>query len=166
MTTLLKKAKINGGAQALRRYVTARADGREFGEWAKYVPDIRAWVFCTEAEAKAEGEIPSHRIRVDSMPWCPWLGRDTRITDDIALQAFFEAHVTEDFGGWSPLRSQVQRSPTQTYLKWRRIGRRLLDIAKAQREQTEIPPGSGPSLADEFAEPGKGLHDIPCAKRD
>ena len=162
MTRTRENTDILGGGvhHALRRYVVARASGREHAEWARWEPEAKGWVGCTEIEAQGH---PSYRVRTPGMPWCSFLGRDTTIAEDAELAAYFEAHVEPGFG-FTPLRGQVSRRRRTCLREWKARGRELLDRARELRETPDIKPNA--RLAEEFAAPGKGLRSLKKARRD
>ncbi|WP_295808474.1 hypothetical protein [uncultured Nitratireductor sp.] len=150
----------DGEAHALRRYVAARAHGRMAPEFARYDPALGGWVAADRAEAA--GRCDGKRFmqaRRPGLPWCPWLGLDTRIAEDHALQAFFELHAAESHD-WQRLFKEVSRNRQKAFREWRRRGREA--ISRVRQEEDLGPDVKLPSaLADEFRTPGKGMRSLP-----
>lgn len=144
---------------ALRCYVRNRAACRPAAEYERFDPSIAFWIVsnATEAAGRCDGRA-FRRVRRPGLPWCKWLGRDTRIADDHALQAFFELHAREEHD-WNRLLKEVSRNGRKALHNWRSEGDNILSRLRAQQ-------GAGPnvrlpsSLADEFRIPGKGMRNL------
>lgn len=152
-------------AQALRRYVAARAHDRPHPEYARlrHIPaagsDFAAWVGTSEAEARGRCDGRHYQqIRRHGLPWCLWLGLDTCIASDHALQAFFELHAAESHD-WQRLLKEVTRNKKKALHEWRHKGHEA--IARLTRQAEAGPDVRLPSaLAEEFRMPGKGLRSL------
>lgn len=119
-------------AHALRRYVRNRAHGRPAPEYARFDSFIGGWVESnqTEAAGRCDGKAFRH-VRPPGLPWCEWLGLDTRIADDHALQAFFELRAKEPHD-WNRLLKNVERNRRQVLRKWRLEGLGILSRLRQQ----------------------------------
>lgn len=151
--------EIQDEAHALRRYVRNRAAGRPAPEFARFDPAIQGWVEsnATEAAGRCDGKA-FRQARRPGLPWCNWLGTDTRIADDHALQAFFELSVREAHD-WQRLFKEVTRSRRQALRDWRRKGREIIArvrIPEALGSDVWLPS----DLAEEFRMPGKGTKSL------
>lgn len=150
---------IDGEAHALRRYVSACAHGRPHAEYARYDSAVRCWVGSNETESadRCDGK-QFRQVRRPSLPWCPWLGLDTSIAEDHALQAFFELHAAEPHD-WHRLLKEVTRNRRRAQRDWRRQGREAIARVRAQAElgpDVRMPS----SLAAEFRVPGRGMRSL------
>lgn len=146
-------------AHALRRYVAARAAGRTHPTHARYDPAMGAWVASDAAEAGGRCDGRAFReVRRSGLPWCAWLGLDTRIAEDHALQAFFEVHASEPHD-WQRLLHEVSRNRRAALRDWRRQGRELIVRATRQAEvgqDVRLPS----ALAQEFQMRGRGMRSL------
>ncbi|MGB3540065.1 MAG: hypothetical protein WBA42_18075 [Mesorhizobium sp.] len=107
------------------------------------------------------------QVRRDGLPWCPYLGQDTRIAEDHQLQAFFELHATDPHD-WQRLLKEVTRDRRAALRNWRSRGREAIarmrweqarEAARAtgeEVEETELPT----PLADQFRAPGRGMRSL------
>lgn len=121
----------------LRRYVLERAAGRTpRKEHARLDVSVGAWIRCDEALALASEHW--RRLRRPAEPWCPVLGKQTRIFDDDALQAFF-ATVPED--GWQQMATRVGKRPGACLREFKESGRRILDAVSGDNHRTRAPLG-------------------------
>lgn len=146
-------------AHALRRYVSARAAGRTYPEYARFDAHIQGWVEsnATEATGRLDGKA-FRQVRRSGLPWCEWLGLDTRIAEDHALQAFFELRAKEPHD-WNRLLKEVERNRRQVLRKWRLEGLGILSRIRAQ--EAAGPDVHLPSrLADEFRTRGRGMRSL------
>jgi len=148
-------------AHALRRYVRNRAHGRPAPEYARFDSFIGGWVESNETEAagRIDGKA-FRRVRRPGLPWCEWLGLDTRIADDHALQAYFQLHAKEAHD-WNRLFKEVDRNRRQVLRRWRLEGLGILSRLRAQeaaeaRQAVPLPS----SLADEFRTRGRGMRSL------
>lgn len=152
-------ADIDGEAHALRRYVSARAHGRPHAGYARYDSAVRCWVASSETESVGRCDGRTFRqVRRPGLPWCPWLGLDTSIAEDHALQAFFELHAAEPHD-WHRLLKEVTRNRRRALRDWRRQGREAIARVRAQAElgpDVRMPS----SLAAEFRVPGRGMRSL------
>ncbi|PWK64641.1 hypothetical protein [Aminobacter sp. AP02] len=162
--TISSRDEIEVG-QALRRYVSARAHGRTHPEYARLTSisaaggDLAAWVGTSEVEARGRCDGRDfYQVRRPGLPWCQWLGLDTCIAGDHALQAFFELHATEPHH-WQRLLHEVSRGKGKALREWRQRGRQAITHLTRQAEigpDVRLPS----DLADEFAVPGKGMRSL------
>lgn len=146
-------------AHTLRRYVSARAHGRTYPEFARFDPATQCWVEsnATEAAGRCDGKA-FRLVRCPGLPWCRWLGLDARIADDHALQAFFELHAREPHD-WQRLFKEVTRNRRQALRNWRREG--LAILSRVRMQEALGPDIRLPStLADEFRRPGRGMRSL------
>lgn len=149
----------DGEAHALRRYVHRRVHGLAFPEYYRYDGALRCWVAsdAVEAAGRCDGRAFRQVCR-PSLPWCPWLGPDTRIASDHALQAFFELRAAEP-QDWYRLLREVSRSPRRALGDWRQQGREA--ITRVRMQGTSESDVCVPSaLAEEFRMPGKGMRSL------
>lgn len=151
-------------AHALRRYVVARASGREHAEWARAEPHpalgFVAWTGCTEADANGRDDGKAfRRLRRPGQPWCQYLGADTTIAEDLPLQAYFDHHGA-DAHDWNRLRTEVSRNRVNALRTWRQKGREILARAHAQREGIPVAATSMSAAAAVFLKPGTGTRDL------
>ncbi|RWC46102.1 MAG: hypothetical protein EOS55_18300 [Mesorhizobium sp.] len=150
---------VDGMANALRRYVVARAHGRTYPEYSRYDPSIACWVASDDAEAVGRCDGKRFRqVRRPGLPWCRWLGTDTALAEDHALQAFFELHASEPHD-WNRLLKEVSRDRRRVLRDWQRRGREILARLRMQAaigSDTQMTSG----LAEEFRMPGKGLRSL------
>lgn len=127
------------------RYVSRRAYDRRVLEWKRVVvlldgggekPTWAAWTSITEEEAR-QWEPTKHvrRVRTPAQRWCPWLGADTSVADDLPLQAFF-ATVPDD--EWPRLDAAIRYHQHRMVSDWRAAGGRLL--AAVSGAPTELGP--------------------------
>jgi hypothetical protein len=146
-------------ANALRRYVVARAHGRTYPEYARHDPAIACWVASDETEAVGRCDGRHFRqVRRPGLPWCRWLGTETAISADHALQAFFELHASEAHD-WQRLLKEVSRDRHRALRDWQRKGRDIL--ARIRMQEAHGPDVQMPSgLAEEFQMPGKGMRSL------
>lgn len=160
MTAVSSREEIEV-AQALRRYVAARVAGRPASEYARAhaVQGIGVWVNAEAVEARGRCDGKHFlQVRRPGLPWCTWLGLDTRIASNHALQVFFELHATEPHD-WQRLLKEVSRNKQKALREWRQRGRRA--IARLTRQAEVGPDVCLPSvLAEEFAMPGKGMRSL------
>lgn len=160
-----RRKDIDGEANALRRYVSARAAGREHPEFSRFDEILGAWVTSTEAEASGRCDGKAFRqVRRPGMPWCTYLGLDTSIAADTALTAFFELHAAESHD-WNRLLVEVTRNRRRSLQDWRRKGREALTRVRMRRAAGPDMKIRSP-LADEFATPGKGIRSLKRVRRD
>lgn len=155
-------------AHALRRYVTARASGREHAEWARadheIMPGFVAWVGCSEVDADGRDDGKTFcRLRRSGMPWCSYLGADTSIAEDTELQAYFEHHALEPHD-WNLLKSEIEDGREKALRTWRSRGRAILARAHAERNGDEVKPALNPALAA-FLTRGTGRRSLKRVKR-
>jgi hypothetical protein len=146
-------------AHALRRYVSARAHGRTHPEFARFDALTACWVEsnATEAAGRCDGRA-FRQVGRPGLPWCEWLGLDTRISDDHALQAFFELRAREPHD-WNRLLKDVERNRRQVLRRWRREG--LAILSRVRMQQALGPDVRLPStLAEEFRRPGRGMRSL------
>lgn len=149
----------DGEAHALRRYVSARAHGRTHPEYSRHDESMGCWVSSNETEAAGLCDGKRFRqVRRPGLPWCVWLGQDTRIASDHALQAYFELHATEAHD-WQRLFKEVTRNRRAALRDWRRQGREA--IARLHQQEAlgldvRLPSG----LAAEFRKPGRGMRSL------
>lgn len=150
---------IDGEAHALRRYVSARAHGRTHPEFYRHDESIDCWVASDETEAAGRCDDKAFRqVRRPGLPWCTYLGLDTRIASDHALQAFFELHAAEPHD-WHRLLKKVTRNRRHALRDWRRQGREA--IARLHQQAALGPDVRLPSgLAAEFRTPGRGMRSL------
>jgi hypothetical protein len=156
------KPDISGEANALRRYVSARVYGRPAPQYARadrsVLPGSVVWVECSEVDAAGRFDGKHFlRLRREGLPWCDWLGQDTRIADDHPLQAFFELHAADPHD-WNILFKEVTRNRQAALRNWRRQGREAIvrirweqarEAARAageEAEETHLPT----PLADKY----------------
>jgi hypothetical protein len=146
-------------AHALRRYVSARAHGRTAAEYVRYDENLRCWVATTETEAAGRCDGRAFRqVRRPGLPWCQWLGQDTRIAGDHALQAYFELHAREPHD-WQRLLKQVTRNRRRALRDWRARGRGIL--ARVREQEAFGDDFALPAvLAEEFRLPGRGMRSL------
>lgn len=148
-------------AQALRRYVSARAAGRPASEYARadVVQGVGVWVGATEVEARGRCDGRDfYQVRRNGLPWCAWLGMDTSIASDHALQAYFELHAAEP-RDWQRLLHEVSRDKQKALRQWRQRGRQA--VARLTLQAEVGPDVRLPSiLAEEFAVAGKGMRSL------
>lgn len=149
----------DGEAHALRRYVSARAHGRPAPEFSRYDQAIACWVVSDESEAAGLCDGKRFRqVRRPGLPWCAWLGLDTRIAEDHALQAFFQLHASEAHD-WHRLLKEVTRNRRKALRDWRRQGREA--ITRIRLEEALGPDVRIPSsLTEEFRIPGKKMRSL------
>lgn len=168
----MSRTDMDGEAYALRRYVRNRAAGRTMPE---YVRMDRATVPGSLVEVASDGVESAGRcdgkafrqVRRDGLPWCPYLGTDTRIAEDHALQAFFEL-CTAEARDWKRLFNEVDRNRRKALRNWRRQGHEV--ISRIRWEQArEAARDAGdeagevhlPSpVAEEFRTPGRGMRSL------
>jgi len=155
-------------ASALRRYVAARAAGREHHEWARadhdIMPGFIAWVGCSEVDADGRDDGKSfRRLRRSGMPWCSYLGADTSIAEDVELQAYFEHHAVEPHD-WNLLKSEIEDGREKALRTWRSRGRAILARAHAERKGTDVKPALNSVLAA-FLTRGTGKRSLKRVKR-
>lgn len=163
---------ISGEANALRRYVSARVYGRAAPQYARadrsVLPGSVVWVECSEVDAAGRLDGKHFlRLRREGLPWCEWLGPDTRIADDHPLQAFFELHAADPHD-WNILFKEVTKNRQAALRNWRSRGREAIveirweqahEAARAageEVEETELPT----SLAEQFRTPGRGMRSL------
>lgn len=154
-------------ANALRRYVYARAHGRPHPEYARFEPSNACWVASDEADAHGRCDGKNFRqVRRPGMEWCRWLGPDTTIAADHELQAFFELHASEGHD-WNRLLMEVSRNRRQVLRGWQRRGReavarmRLEEARAASQANGEDFEIQMPAvLAEEFRDPGRGMRSL------
>ncbi|TPN65707.1 hypothetical protein [Mesorhizobium sp. B1-1-5] len=150
---------VDDMANALRRYVVARAHGRSYPEYARYNSFIACWVASDEPEAagRCEGR-RFRRVRRPGLPWCRWLGGETTISADHALQAFFELQASEAHD-WNRLLKEVSRDRRRALRDWKRSGREILALLRMQETHgPDVQMSTG--LAAEFRMPGKGMRSL------
>ncbi|MBZ9705341.1 hypothetical protein LB543_01180 [Mesorhizobium sp. ESP7-2] len=149
----------DGEAHALRRYVASRAHGRPHPEFSRYDSTIACWVASDEAEAVGRCDGKRFRqVRRPGLPWCRWLGPETVIAEDHALQAFFELHASEQHD-WNRLLKEVSRARHRALRDWHRRGREILHRIRIQETcdpEIQMPAG----LAEEFRMPGRGMRSL------
>lgn len=138
-------------ALSLRKYLRRRATGKShpdhlLGGCAYHGP--------------LGGDTAIRRVRRAGWPWCPILGPDTTIADDMALQAVFAA--------WAALgpdheQTQYEHHTRQAESRWRASqmlqrlqteGRRFLEAEQRKRlseQRRQPPPPSGGPLSNLFA---------------
>lgn len=154
----------DGEAHALRRYVSARAQGRTAPEFSRHDSALGGWVAAERAEAAGLCDGKRFRqVRRPGLPWCLWLGLDTHIAEDHALQAFFELHATDPHD-WQGLFKEVTRNRRRALREWRRKGRESISRVRwdqAHGNGTEAEAVRLPSpLAEEFRMPGRGMRSL------
>ncbi len=157
----------DGEAHALRRYVSARAAGRTHPEFSRFDETIGAWIGCTDTEVQGLIEGRTYRqLRRSGLPWCDYLGIDSRISDDIFLEAFFELYATEPHD-WTGLLKTVTKNRRQALKDWRRLGRETLTRVRMQRDVSNgvLQGRSRSKLAQEFSRPGTGMRSLKKAIR-
>jgi hypothetical protein len=145
----------------LRRYVRNRATLRPAPEFARFDAHIQGWVESNETEAagRCDGKA-FRRVRRPRLPWCDWLGLDTRIADDHALQAFFQLHAREPHD-WNRLLIEVGRNRRAALRKWRLEGLGILSRLRQQEAAEARQAVPLPSrLADQFRTRGKGMRSL------
>jgi hypothetical protein len=144
---------------ALRRYVRNRAHGRTAAEYVRYDESLRCWVASTATEAAGRCDGRAFRqVRRPGLPWCQWLGMDTRIAEDHALQSFFELHAREPHH-WQRLLKTVGRNRQRALRDWRAQGRSIL--ARVRVQEAFGPDVVLPAvLAEEFRLPGRGMRSL------
>ncbi|WP_143748936.1 hypothetical protein [Mesorhizobium sophorae] len=149
----------DGETHALRRYVSARARGRPHPEFSRYDTTIACWIASDETEAVGSFDGKAFRqVRRHGLPWCQWLGSDTRIAEDHALQAFFELRAREPHD-WQRLLMEVTRNRRQALRNWRREG--LAILSRVRMQAAHGPDVCMPStLAEEFRMPGRGMRSL------
>ncbi|TPL45327.1 hypothetical protein [Mesorhizobium sp. B2-4-6] len=146
-------------AHALRRYVRNRTAGRPAPEYARFDPVIQGWLESNETEAAGRCDGRAFRqVRRPGLPWCEWLGLDTRIAEDHALQAFFELRAKEGHD-WLRLLKEVARNRQAALRDWRREGFGILSRLRAQ-EALRPDVRLHSTLADEFRMPGRGMRSL------
>lgn len=159
-------------AHALRRYVVARAAGRTMPEYARMdratVPGALMEVASDAVESAGRCDGRAFRqVRRDGLPWCPYLGTDTRIAEDHQLQAFFELHATDPHD-WTRLLKEVTRDRRKALRNWRSRGREAVTRIKWEQAR-EAARAAGdeagqvhlPSpVAEEFRAPGRGMRSL------
>lgn len=154
-------------ANALRRYCFARAHGRTYPEFSRFEPVNRCWVASDATEA--DGKIDGRRFRQErhpSLPWCRWLGADTCIASDHALQSFFELNAKEPHD-WNRLLKEVGRNRRAALREWQREGREILTRMRVE-EARAVSAERGEDfdihmpaiLAEEFKAPGRGMRSL------
>lgn len=159
MNSVTHEDDIDGEAHALRRYVSARSHGRTAPEFSRYDAALGAWVASNGTEAS--GLCDGKRFRQDRrprLPWCPWLGLDTRIAEDHPLQAFFALHAVESHD-WTRLFKEVTRNRRKAIREWRRKGREAITRIRIQQElgpDVRLPS----TIAEEFRMPGRGMRSL------
>lgn len=154
-------------ANALRRYCYARAHGQTYPEFSHFKTEIECWVASDATDAKGQCDGRHYRQeRRPGLPWCRWLGRDTIIADDHALQSFFESRATEPHD-WNRLLKEVGRNRRTALRDWQRQGREILarmrvEEARAARAERgeEFDIHMPAILADEFKAPGRGMRSL------
>jgi hypothetical protein len=163
---------MDGEAHALRRYVRNRAAGRTMPEYVRIdltmTPGALTEIASDRAEAGALCDGRRFRqVRRKGLPWCPYLGTDTRISEDHALQAFFELHAAER-DDWQRLKTEVNRNRRAALRNWRRRGREVLtrirweqtrEAARAAGEEvaeTHLPT----PLVEKYRTPGRGMRSL------
>lgn len=124
----------------LRRYVERRAAVKPAEEWGYWtlalVPGMATLVrVATEREARERQHW--QRLRIDGMPWCPWLGRHTAIADDLPLQAFFLG-IGDGEWEWRKLALAARRRPAVCLREWREAGQHLIATTRATAEGSPI----------------------------
>jgi hypothetical protein len=151
--------EIHDEAHALRRYVRNRAHGRPAPEYHRFDHAVGCWVEsnATEAAGRLDGKA-FRQVRRPGLPWCDWLGLDTRIADDHALQAFFELRAKEPHD-WNRLLKDVERNRRQVLRKWRLEGLGILSRLRQQEAAGQAAPLRS-SLADEFRTRGRGMRSL------
>jgi hypothetical protein len=97
------------------------------------------------------------------MAWCSYLGADTSIAEDSALQAYFEHYATEPHD-WNLLKSEIEDGREKALRTWRSRGRAILARAHAEREGDEVKPALNPILAA-FLTRGTGRRSLKRVKR-
>jgi hypothetical protein len=154
--------EIQDEAHALRRYVRNRAHGRPAPEFARFDAHIQGWVESNETEAagRCDGKAFRH-VRRPGLPWCEWLGLDTRIADDHALQAYFQLHAKEAHD-WNRLSKEVDRNRRAVLRRWHLEGLGILTRVRAQEATGEAAPLMS-VLADEFRTRGRGMRSLKTA---
>ncbi|MBN9244295.1 MAG: hypothetical protein J0I98_16030 [Mesorhizobium sp.] len=146
-------------AHALRRYVRNRAHGRPAPEFVRFDSFIQGWLESNETEAvgRCDGKV-FRQVRRPGLPWCDWLGLDTRIADDHALQAYFQLRAKEPHD-WNHLFKEVDRNRRQALRRWCLEGFRILALIRAQEAAGQAAPLLSP-LADEFRTRGRGMRSL------
>ncbi|RWQ16132.1 hypothetical protein [Mesorhizobium sp.] len=151
--------RVDDMANALRRYVVARAHGRPSPEYARYDPSIACWVASDEPEAAGRCDGRRFReVRRPGLPWCSWLGAETVIAEDHALQSFFELHASEPHD-WNRLLKEVTRNRRRALRDWQRKGCLILARLRVQEAlgtDAQMPA----ALAEEFRVPGRGMRSL------
>lgn len=161
-------------AHALRRYVRNRAAGRTMPEYVRIERDMPGSVVeiasdSVESAGRCDGRA-FRQVRRDGLPWCPYLGTDTRISEDHQLQAFFELHATDPHD-WTRLFKEVTRNRQAALRNWRRQGRdaiarirweRAREAARAAGEEVEKGEETYLStpLVEKYRIPGKGVRSL------
>ncbi|WP_296740461.1 hypothetical protein [Mesorhizobium sp.] len=144
---------------ALRRYIRNRAHGRPAPEYHRFDHALGCWIESNETEADGRLDGKAFRqVRRPGLPWCQWLGRDTRIAEDHALQAYFELHAREPHD-WQRLFKEVTRNRRRALRDWQREGLGLLARLRAQ-EALGADVLFPSDLAEEFRPPGKGMRSL------
>lgn len=156
MNSVTHKNDVDGEAHALRRYVSARAAGRPASEYSRADHGLGCWLASDVAEAAGRCDGKNFRqIRRPSLHWCPWLGLDTRISKDHALQTFFELHALEQHD-WQRLLKEVSRNRRKALQNWRSKGREIIRRVCITTSPAMPPAG----LAEEFRLSGKGMRSL------
>lgn len=166
------RTDIDGEAYALRRYVRNRAAGRTMPEYvrmdATLVSGVIAEIASDQVAAAGRCDGKAFRqVRRDGLPWCPYLGTDTRIAEDHQLQAFFELHAA-DSHDWTRLLKEVTKDRRAALRNWRSRGREAItrikweqarEAARATGEEVEAEHLPSP-VAEEFRTPGRGMRSL------
>lgn len=151
--------EIQDEAHALRRYVRNRAAGRLAPDYVRFDPSIACWIVSNETEAAGRCDGKHFRqVRRLGLPWCRWLGAETVIAEDHALQSFFELHASEAHD-WNRLLKEVSRDPRAALRDWRHRGHEIL--AQLRIQEAHGPDVRMPAaLAEEFRMPGRGMRSL------
>lgn len=169
---MTSRTDIDDEAHALRRYVVARAAGRTMPEYvrmdASLVSGIVAEIASDQAAVAGRCDGRNFRqVRRDGLPWCPYLGQDTRVAEDHALQAFFELHAADPHD-WTRLLKEVTKDRRAALRNWRSRGREAIarikweqarEAARAAGEEVEAEHLPTP-LVDKYRTPGRGMRSL------
>lgn len=118
-------------AISLRKFLRRRAAGKRHPEHLLHG--------CAY-HGPLDGDVALRRIRRPEQPWCPILGPDSSIRDDVALQTMFAAwaalgpdYEQAQFEAMAR-RSRTRWQASQTLQRLQTEGRQLLDVAERKRK--------------------------------
>ncbi|MCB5205324.1 hypothetical protein LH464_22950 [Neorhizobium sp. T786] len=156
-------------ANALRRYIKAKAAGRKSMGYVypiKHDSGIVGWVGCDKK--KAQQKAGSRRYRQPG-PWCDVLGHDTSIKDDQYLTAFFGLNVTDDAilesHDWNRLLPKVTTDRVKALRAFRLKGMEILDRQARRQSSAAVPAAAAKSLvSSKYMKKGEGVRPLKLLK--